>query len=366
MKDGVAGVDGLNQAVGVTASADGRNVYVASNGDNALATFSRDAATGVLTFVGVDKDGIGGVDGLDGASAVEVSPDGKDVYVTAGTDDSLATFSRGPGSGAPSFLEVEKQGVDGADGLDGATRLDVSPDGRSVYVGAFVGDAVGVFNREPDTTAPETTIDSGPTGNTDDRTPTFTFSSDDPDFTAGFECRVDGGQFDDCASPETLGQLNAGPHNFEVRAVDTAGNADPSSAQRVFAVVVDSEVEGAALDAKATQRQGKRIKVKVEARAGEPVDIVATGAIAVPAKGKSLAKAKSFALGRVDATANAGKPAVLRLTPEKGSAGKKIARLLKGGTALRASLAVKFVDDAGNSVTRNAEIRLKGKSKGRK
>ena len=38
--------------------------YVTGNGDDAVAVFSRASSTGALTFVEVQKDGVNGVDGL--------------------------------------------------------------------------------------------------------------------------------------------------------------------------------------------------------------------------------------------------------------------------------------------------------------
>ncbi len=81
---------------------------------------------------------------------------------------------------------------------------------------------------------PETTIDSGPSGPTNDRTPTFTFSSDDPG--ASFECRLDRRRWTQCDSPLTLGPLADGPHVLRVRAVDAAGNVDGTSAHARFRV----------------------------------------------------------------------------------------------------------------------------------
>ncbi len=86
-----------------------------------------------------------------------------------------------------------------------------------------------------DTIPPDTQIDSGPSGTTPDQTPDFTFSSPAPD-AATFECRLDGGAFTACTSPFTAPQLADGPHFFEVRALDGAGNADQSSASRIFTV----------------------------------------------------------------------------------------------------------------------------------
>ena len=68
-KDGDGGMDGLDQAFSVTVSPDGKHLYAAGFADSAVAVFSRDSTTGELTFVEVQKDDVGGVDGLNGASS---------------------------------------------------------------------------------------------------------------------------------------------------------------------------------------------------------------------------------------------------------------------------------------------------------
>ena len=85
-----------------------------------------------------------------------------------------------------------------------------------------------------DTTPPDTTIDAGPTGPTGDSTPTFEFSSSEPG--SSFECRVGSDAFASCSSPETVAALSDGPHTFEVKATDPAGNQDPTPATRTFTV----------------------------------------------------------------------------------------------------------------------------------
>src|SRR5207253_1743865 len=53
-----------------------------------------------------------------------------------------------------------------------------------------------------DLTAPDTTIDTGPSSPSNNTTPTFTFSSNESGST--FECRIDSGSWSTCSSPDTL------------------------------------------------------------------------------------------------------------------------------------------------------------------
>jgi 6-phosphogluconolactonase (cycloisomerase 2 family) len=151
-QDGVGGVDGLNSAFGVDVSPDGKHVYAAATADNAVSIFSRDAATGALTFVGIIKDGVNGVDGLAGAYAVTVSPDGAHVYAAGLGDNAVAVFSRDAATGALAFVEAQRDGVGGVDGLASIGSVNVSPDGNHVYTAAMNG-GLAVFSRNTTTGA---------------------------------------------------------------------------------------------------------------------------------------------------------------------------------------------------------------------
>jgi hypothetical protein len=89
-----------------------------------------------------------------------------------------------------------------------------------------------------DATPPDTRIDSTPPDPDNDATPTFSFTGSDPGGSgvAGFECRVDRGDWSSCASPHTTAMLGNGDHTFEVRAVDKFGNRDPSPASYTWAI----------------------------------------------------------------------------------------------------------------------------------
>ncbi len=85
-----------------------------------------------------------------------------------------------------------------------------------------------------DASPPNTTITAGPSGTTGQMMPTFQFASSEPG--SSFQCRLDGGSFSTCSSPLTTAALPPGSHVFEVRAIDQAGNTDPTPAARQFAV----------------------------------------------------------------------------------------------------------------------------------
>jgi hypothetical protein len=85
-----------------------------------------------------------------------------------------------------------------------------------------------------DTQAPTASIDSGPSGPTNDPRPSFAFSANEPG--VSFECRFDSADFAPCSGgdrPDTA--LAEGDHSFSVRATDQVGNTGPV-AQRAFSV----------------------------------------------------------------------------------------------------------------------------------
>ena len=93
---------------------------------------------------------------------------------------------------------------------------------------------------------PQTTITSGPSGATNDPTPTFTFSSSEPGST--FQCKLDAAAYAACTSPKTLAHLADGAHTFSVRAIDPAGNVDSTPAVRSITVLTaEVKVSGSTL-----------------------------------------------------------------------------------------------------------------------
>ena len=89
------------------------------------------------------------------------------------------------------------------------------------------GDFHSLAVADADTTAPDTTIDSGPDHTTNSAQASFVFSSAATDL-AGFECRRDTELFASCSSPKGYLGLSEGSHTFHATARDIAGNPDPS------------------------------------------------------------------------------------------------------------------------------------------
>ena len=102
----------------------------------------------MLTFQEVEKDGVGGVNGLAGARRVIVSPDGQDVYVTGSEDDAIVVFDRSQVDGTLTFNEVELDATDAAGrGLDRALGMAATTDGKFIYVAGEYDDAINIFSR---------------------------------------------------------------------------------------------------------------------------------------------------------------------------------------------------------------------------
>jgi archaellum component FlaF (FlaF/FlaG flagellin family) len=200
-------------------------------------------ADGSHTFRVRATDTAGNTDQTPAVRTFTVDTHAPDTTITAGpsgpTDDSTPTF-RFASSQAGSSFACRVDGAAFSPCSSPITLAALADGSHTVRVRAT--DAAGNTDTTPavrtftvDTQAPNTTITSGPSGNTTDRTPTFRFSSSEPTG-ATFQCRLDSAAFSACSSPKTYSTLAFGSHTFRVRAIDAAGNADPSPATRNFTV----------------------------------------------------------------------------------------------------------------------------------
>jgi DNA-binding beta-propeller fold protein YncE len=152
----------------VTVSADGKSVYAVSQDSDAVARFTRNTTTGALTQPAgaagcISETGSGPCadgHGLSGASSVAVSPDGKSVYVTslsavARLNRNTTTGAITQPAGSAGCVSEDGSGpcADGHALSDGADSVEVSADGKSVYVASLPNNAVLRFNRNTATGA---------------------------------------------------------------------------------------------------------------------------------------------------------------------------------------------------------------------
>ncbi len=182
------------------------------------------------------------ITGIEADGAVAVAPEPPALTLDSGPSGPITDttpsfgFTAEPGTtvtcsidhGTPSFAPCSGAGADtpGAPLADGDYTFRV----RATNAGAVATTRTRAFT--VDTIAPQTTIDSGPPALSNSLAPTFTFSSSEPGST--FECSLDNGAWSTCSSPRSYSGIADGAHSFAVRAVDAAGNTDPTPAGSSF------------------------------------------------------------------------------------------------------------------------------------
>jgi len=157
---------GLDTALTVAVSHDGRSVYAVGQSDNAIVRFKRDLTTGALTAKGCIADATNNPDGCTSTAKgllnpymVALSRDGSSVYV-ASSPGTIVHFQRDTKTGALTFKGCIAERADNpegcgrtAKGLSDADAVAVSSDGTSVYVAGYNSDSIALFRRNKATGA---------------------------------------------------------------------------------------------------------------------------------------------------------------------------------------------------------------------
>ncbi len=168
--DDVDSIDGLGGARFMVFSGDSRLLFVTAGGDDSISVWRVNTQESTLSLSQVYKNGqeipeglptgdqrrIGG---LAGAWGVAVSPDGRLLFVTGLSNNALSVWRIDAAAAALQevALYCESSGCPGGSGefgdvLRGARALTSSPDGRFVFVEAFAGDQLGVWQVRADDT----------------------------------------------------------------------------------------------------------------------------------------------------------------------------------------------------------------------
>ena len=225
------------------------NVYVADAGNNRIQKFNSSG-----TFI-TKWGSVGTGNGQFGVTTtLDVATGSHDNVIVADTGNNRIQKFRPSGT----FITTWGSLGTGTSQFNGPSGVAVASTDH-VYVVDRANNRIQKFH-ETDTITPDTTIDSGPSGLTNDASPSFTFSStESPLLTPGFECSLDAAEWASCASPKAYSSLSDGAHTFQVRAVDAAGNPDPSPDSQSFTVdtippetTIDSGPSGLTNDATPT------------------------------------------------------------------------------------------------------------------
>jgi 6-phosphogluconolactonase (cycloisomerase 2 family) len=154
----------LDGATDVVVTHDGRFLYAAAFRAGAVDAFARDPQSGALTQLAAPggcvaaaaQIGCTAVRGLRGAYGLALSPDDRSLYVASRNSAAVAVFDRDLATGAlrqkpgtrGCLSSTGREGCASARGLRGTRGVSVSPDGRSVYTGAYSDSAIAVFARD--------------------------------------------------------------------------------------------------------------------------------------------------------------------------------------------------------------------------
>lgn len=141
------GVTDMTAPNDVAISPDGKHVYISSHANSSVSIFERDLSTGLLSYLGNVKDGSGGVTHMQSAFGVDVSPDGKNIYVASPSSSTIVSFSRNSITGGLSLIDEDYSGFS----VRGFVSVSVSPDGKTVYGIAGSTDGIAAFSRNPTT-----------------------------------------------------------------------------------------------------------------------------------------------------------------------------------------------------------------------
>src|SRR5262249_15731411 len=117
-------------------------------------------------------------------------------------------------------------------------------------------------SRECPLVAPDTIIDSAPTGTIHVAKATFAYHSTEP---GTFGCQVDGSAFSTCGGSFTTPALTDGVHRFAVAATDAAGNTDPTPAIATVTVEVPPTLSGVSMTNTTFKDSSKTTKASARA-----------------------------------------------------------------------------------------------------
>jgi Tol biopolymer transport system component len=156
-------------------------------------------------------------------------------YSDDGTDEFPLAVDPAQHERSPAFSPDSTEVVYVTDaGLVRAAAGGSSPSPLAIAPAANAADPDWAVGAPIDRLPPETTITRAPKRKSERTKARLRFESTEPG--SSFECSLDKRTYRSCESPLTYTRLKVGRHRFRVRAIDSAGNADPIPATARFTV----------------------------------------------------------------------------------------------------------------------------------
>jgi hypothetical protein len=310
------------------------------------------------------------VDTADPETSIESGPSG-----LVATDEATVTLSSSePGSSFECRLDDagEWSACDSPTGLTGLGEGRHTIRVRATDVAGNTDPTPAERTWTVDTSPPDTRIDTGPASGRATRAG-FALSAGPG---ATFECRLDGGGWEACASPLELTGLGVGTHVLRVRATDPAGNVDPTEAVWTWTIAAAPVVVPPP-----SAPESPRPPAQEHGPSLHDLDLALRGHANATARllrrtgGARLVRGRGLTVRRLDA----GVPGRLSLRLRQGGAvlgsghstatgsGRHAVRLrltrtglrrLARGKLHRITVEIEFRDSAGRTVRRSARLRL--------
>ena len=162
----VQSAKGVAEAIGISISPDGKNVYAVAGGTSGhgdVAELQRNPSTGALSPIGGATSCIGApgapagcastAGAINGPEDMAISPDGRFAYVNSNSDDAIVELTRDATTGVLSPVGcVEGSsgpgglGCGAATGINGAIGVALSPNGANLYASGAADNAEAAFS----------------------------------------------------------------------------------------------------------------------------------------------------------------------------------------------------------------------------
>jgi hypothetical protein len=229
--------------IGVGVASDGVRSDVA-DGSTQTVILRNVIARGTASDIHAINDGTSGDDNVDVdvafsnySSIVEASPDA-DVVEGPGNQSATPLFAN-PGPTVLDFHQLSASPtIDAGTASAALGSADIDGEARSQGAAPDIGAdefTVPIAAPPGDNFPPDTGIRKGPKKKTFKRHVKFKFGGSEPGVT--FNCQLDAAGWEPCSSPKKYKGLKRGKHVFAVRAVDAAGNPDPTPADRRWKII---------------------------------------------------------------------------------------------------------------------------------